>query len=94
LERVLVRSPVLNRPDQQSLSKTSAVGRRCDATRPLSKTAIENAWQRIRASAKLSDVRLHDLRHTVGTYAGQSGANAFLIRDLLRHKDLSIEPRR
>jgi hypothetical protein len=29
---------------------------------------------------------MHDLPHTVGTYAGQSGANAFLVRDLLRHK--------
>jgi integrase len=33
---------------------------------------------------------LHDLRHTVGTYAAQTGANAFLIRDLLRQKDLSV----
>jgi integrase len=41
----------------------------------------------------LPDVRLHDLRHTVGTYAGQSGANAFLVRDLLRHKDLSMTGR-
>ena len=39
------------------------------------------------------DVRLHDLRHTVGTYAGQTGANAFLVRDLLRHKDLSMTGR-
>lgn len=29
----------------------------------------------------LKDVRMHDLRHTVGTYAGQAGANAFLVRD-------------
>jgi integrase len=39
------------------------------------------------------DVRLHDLRHTVGTYAGQSGANAFLVRDLLRHKNLAMTGR-
>jgi Phage integrase family len=64
-----------------------------DAKRPLSKAAIEAAWQRIRSAAKLEDVRLHDLRHTVGTYAGQSGANAFLVRDLLRHKDLSMTGR-
>jgi integrase len=64
-----------------------------DAERPLSKAAIEAAWQRIRSTAKLDDVRLHDLRHTVGTYAGQSGANAFLVRDLLRHKNLSMTGR-
>jgi integrase len=66
---------------------------RNDPARALSKTAIEGAWQRIRAAADISDVRLHDLRHTVGTYAGQSGANAFLVRDLLRHKNLSMTGR-
>jgi integrase len=64
-----------------------------DVQRPLSKAAIESAWQRIRAESKLEDVRLHDLRHTVGTYAGQSGANAFLVRDLLRHKNLAMTDR-
>lgn len=64
-----------------------------DARRPFSKTALEAAWQRIRAAAQLEDVRLHDLRHTVGTYAGQSGANAFLVRDLLRHKNLAMTGR-
>ncbi|MFZ3352641.1 MAG: tyrosine-type recombinase/integrase, partial [Xanthobacteraceae bacterium] len=64
-----------------------------DRSRPLSKTAIENAWQRIRSAAELADVRLHDLRHTVGSHAGQSGANAFLVRDLLRHKNLSMTSR-
>ena len=66
---------------------------RNDPARPLSKTALEGAWQRIRTAADISDVRLHDLRHTVGTYAGQSGANAFLVRDLLRHKNLSMTGR-
>ncbi len=61
--------------------------------RPLSKGGIEAAWDRIRAAAQLNDVRLHDLRHTVGTYAGQSGANAFLVRDLLRHKNLAMTGR-
>jgi integrase len=34
--------------------------------RALSKAGIEAAWQRIRRTAQLDDVRLHDLRHTVG----------------------------
>ena len=46
--------------------------------RLFSKAGLEAAWHRIRTAARLDDVRLHDLRHTVGTYAGQSGANAFL----------------
>jgi integrase len=64
-----------------------------NAKRPLSGTVLETAWGRIRTAAQLSDVRLHDLRHTVGTYAGQSGANAFLVRDLLRHKNLAMTGR-
>jgi integrase len=54
---------------------------------------MEGVWQRIRRAAGIEDVRLHDLRHTVGTYAGQSGANAFLIRDLLGHKDIAVTGR-
>ncbi len=63
------------------------------AKRPISKAGLEAAWHRIRSAAQLEDVRLHDLRHTVGTYAGQSGANAFLVRDLLRHKNLAMTGR-
>lgn len=63
------------------------------ARQPISKAGIEAAWQRIRTAAQLEDVRMHDLRHTVGTYAGQSGANAFLVRDLLRHKNLAMTGR-
>ena len=58
--------------------------------RSISKAGIEAAWHRIRTAAQLEDVQLHDLRHTVGTYAGQSGANAFLVRELLRHKNLAM----
>ena len=66
---------------------------RSEPAAPLSKHALEGAWHAIRRAAGLEDVRLHDLRHTVGTYAGQSGANAFLVRDLLRHKNLSVTGR-
>jgi integrase len=64
-----------------------------NAKRPLSGTVLEKVWGRIRTAAQVQDVRLHDLRHTVGTYAGQSGANAFLVRDLLRHKNLAMTGR-
>ena len=91
---------VMNAPARQvlkQLEKTMAsewvLPSTVDAKRPLSKSAIESAWQRIRDVAKLDGVRLHDLRHTVGTYAGQSGANAFLVRDLLRHKNLAMTGR-
>jgi integrase len=56
-------------------------------------SVIENAWQRIRIRANVEDARIHDLRHTVGTYATQSGVNAFIVRDLLRHKNVTTTNR-
>lgn len=67
--------------------------RDADPKRHVSKEVVENAWQRIRAHAGLDDVRLHDLRHTVGTFAGQAGSNAFLISHLLRHSNLTMTNR-
>lgn len=64
-----------------------------DAKKPLSTSSIESAWRRIREKAKLEDARIHDLRHTVGSYAGQTGANAYLIRDKLGHKTLAMTSR-
>ena len=92
---VVINAPARHVLKQLRKSKASdwVLPSTSDAKRPLSKTAIEAAWQRIRTAAKLEDVRLHDLRHTVGTYAGQSGANAFLVRDLLRHKNLAMTGR-
>ena len=71
------------------------IRRKADAERlkgpsPIKKSVIENAWQRVRTAAGLDDVHLHDLRHTVGTVASRHGANAFLIRDMLRHSDVSM----
>lgn len=94
------RTVVMNAPARQVLReleqvKTSewVLPSSSDARRPLSKGAIEAAWTRIRAVAQIEDVRLHDLRHTVGTYAGQSGANSFLVRDLLGHTTLAMTGR-
>jgi integrase len=54
---------------------------------------VEDAWWRIRADAGLDDVRLHEPRHTVGTWAARTGANAFQIRDVLRHKGVAMTSR-
>lgn len=67
--------------------------RRRDPSRHISKEVVENAWQRIRAHAAIPDVRIHDLRHTVGTYASQAGVNAFVVRDLLRQSTLAMAGR-
>lgn len=60
---------------------------------PLSASTLEGAWQRIRKRAALADCRAHDLRHTNATFAGQAGANAFLVRDKLGHKTLAMTGR-
>lgn len=60
---------------------------------PITKWMVEKAWKKLRAAAGITDIRVHDLRHTVGTYAGAAGFNAFVIRDLLGHKTLAMTSR-
>jgi len=47
------------------------------------------AWQRIRRRAGLDDVRIHDLRRTVGSYMAMGGANLPLIAKVLNHSNPS-----
>ena len=47
------------------------------------------AWQRIRRRAGLNDVRIHDLRRTVGSYMAMGGANLPLIGKVLNHSNPS-----
>ncbi len=64
-----------------------------DAEQPLTVDYMEKVWQRLRVKAGLPDARMHDFRHTTGTYAGQAGLNAFMVRDLLGHKTLAMTGR-
>lgn len=64
-----------------------------DPSRPLRGNTVQQAWRRIRIRAAIQDARLHDLRHTVGTYAGHANANAFLVRDIMGHKSLAMTDR-
>jgi len=64
-----------------------------DPERALSRNSVESAWRRLRAEAGLIDARIHDLRHTLATYASATGANAFLLRDKMGHKTLSMTSR-
>src|SRR5262245_44538922 len=54
---------------------------------------MEKAWQRLRNRSGIPDGRLHDLRHTAGTFAALAGANAFAVRDLLGHRTLAMTGR-
>ncbi len=46
---------------------------------------LQRPWQRIRKAAALSDVRIHDLRHSYASFAVQNGFSLSLIGELLGH---------
>jgi integrase len=64
-----------------------------DRAIPISKEVMESAWQRLRWRAQIEDVHIDDLRHTVETYAAQAGVSGFIVRDLLRHANISTTGR-
>ncbi len=64
-----------------------------DPDKPLAKGTTQLAWKRIRKRVGLEDVRLHDLRHLYGSMAGAAGFNAFMVRDLLGHRDVATTSR-
>lgn len=47
---------------------------------------ISKPWNRVKARANVSDVRLHDLRRTVGSWLAQRGSTLHLIGKVLNHK--------
>ena len=55
------------------------------AGRPL--VNLNVAWNRIRIAAGLPDVRIHDLRRTVGSWLVRDGASLHLVGAVLNHKD-------
>ena len=50
---------------------------------------ISKAWRRIRERAGLQDVRIHDLRRTVGSMLKAAGEDLTLISKVLNHSQLS-----
>jgi len=46
---------------------------------------LQKPWQRIRAAANLSDVRIHDLRHSFASIAAGAGMSLPMIGRLLGH---------
>jgi integrase len=53
----------------------------------------QKAWRTVCKAAGVSGCRIHDLRHTVGSYAHQAGATQREIADLLGHRQLSTTER-
>ena len=50
---------------------------------------VDRAWERIRTKARIPDVRIHDLRRTVGSWLAGSGESLPMIAKVLNHRDLS-----
>jgi integrase len=48
---------------------------------------VQKAWQRLRASACIPDVRIHDLRHSFASVAASKGDSLVAIGKLLGHKN-------
>ena len=49
---------------------------------------IKRVWGTIRKHANISDVRLHDLRHTLATYMVAGNTNPFVVQRTLTHKSI------
>jgi integrase len=50
---------------------------------------VDKPWGKIRKAAGLEDVRLHDLRRTVGAWMSKSGTDLNVIKHALRHANLA-----
>lgn len=48
-------------------------------------TDLQKPWRRIRKSAKIEDVRIHDLRHTFASVAVSHGESLYMAGRLLGH---------
>lgn len=62
-----------------------------DPQKPM--TEIRAAWDRVRIAAGVEDVRLHDLRRTVGSWLVQGGASLHLVGRVLNHSNQATTAR-
>jgi len=60
---------------------------------PISKTRVDTAWTKVRESAELNGLRLHDLRHTFASHAAQNAETLPMIGKLLGHASLTSTAR-
>jgi len=56
-------------------------------------SGIQKPWQRIRALAGLSDVRIHDLRHAFASTAVSEGASLYIVSAILGHRNMATTQR-
>lgn len=61
--------------------------------RARSRGALDNFWRAVRAEAALSDVRMHDLRHSFASFAARRAETLPMIGKLLGHQKTSSTAR-
>lgn len=88
---VLLSSEAVQVLEQLPSRRTSAWLFPSDAGGP--RTEPKRVWRRILARADLVDLRIHDLRHAVGSSLGSAGENAFVIKRALGHSRLQTTDR-
>lgn len=49
----------------------------------------KRAWKNLTDAAGIDDLRIHDLRHSMGSWLNATGADIVLIKNMLGHKDIS-----
>jgi len=59
----------------------------CGSGRGRRLTNLNRPWNRVRTAADLTDLRIHDLRRTVGSWLVRDGASLHLVGAVLNHKD-------
>ncbi|MEW6270086.1 MAG: tyrosine-type recombinase/integrase [Thermodesulfobacteriota bacterium] len=57
------------------------------------RTEPKRVWQEVRTRAGLGDLRIHDLRHAVGSSLGDARESAFIIKRALGHSQLATTDR-
>ena len=76
-------------PRMEEIPRGSIPGARAASAGP----AIDKVWSRVRTAAGLTDVRLHDLRHSFASVGAAGGLSLPVIGALLGHKHTATTAR-
>lgn len=63
------------------------------SSRPLASESLWRVWRSVRNLAGLSDVRIHDLRHTFVSLALSSGESLSMVSSLVGHRNINTTMR-
>ena len=78
------------------VSKAQAKGYRYIFTNPATGepyTSLKTAWKTACKQAGITNLRIHDLRHTFGTRAADAGAPLRAIQDVMGHSSIAMTER-